>query len=59
LSLTQELGKRGRFAKVSHEFQSVGKRYTPSWSALRVLEFKCVNSEQAIEKTLQKFTHDL
>ena len=34
MSLTQELGKRGRFAKVSQKFQSVGKRNTPWRSGL-------------------------
>ena len=42
MSLTLELSKRGRFAKVSHKFQSVGKRNTPLRSVLPVLGFKCV-----------------
>ena len=27
---------------LKHKFQSVGKRYTPSWSGLPALGFKCV-----------------
>jgi len=27
---------------VKHKFQSVGKRYTPSWSVLALLGFECV-----------------
>jgi hypothetical protein len=31
---------------LKHKFQSVGKRYTPSWSVLPTLGFKCVCPEK-------------
>jgi len=32
---------------LKHKFQSVGKRYMPSWSVLPILGFKCVCPEIA------------